>query len=176
MSGLLKHSFNNPAEEGLCGPHKAKFGPILLLMGVKPVFLTSKTPNIFDAKFSSLLNDAVSEGRLKCLPAFDRLDGRSAGSDLYYCQSDKVDDALELRSIFHSRHTRDLSKAEHVRVGQLLGYNDNDCALFGENRYTPEQVAYLRETSDIRRAQRYGAIIQEFEFRMRSDPESLQFP
>lgn len=180
MTESLKQIFNNPAEEGLFGPHAFNYGPILLLTGIKPVFLTNMNPNRFDAPFAPLLKAAVLEGRLQCfsLP-YDRiLEGiRRSGTNLYYCHPDKIDNALELRSIFHALHTRpaELSQPEHVRVGQLLGYSDNDCALFGVNHYTPEQIAYLRQTNDVRRAQRYGAIVQEFEFKMRSDPESLIF-
>lgn len=181
MTISLSGSFNNPAQEGLFGPHAAKYGPILLLMGLKPVFLTSQRPNIFDARYMSLIDDAVSQGRLKrlALPYDRMLDGqRLVGTDMYYCQPDKEDNARELSSIFNVRHSREnfLSKVEHVRIGQLLGYNENDCSLFGQDRYTPEQITWLRQTNDQRRALRYGGIVTEFEYKMRSDPEALLFP
>jgi hypothetical protein len=165
--GKLNKAFNDVAMEGIKGPHEI-YGARLMLMGKKPVMLTSEA-GITKAEFKAL-NKAVEKGKLKSVkvPYSEITDPRFAfitskeGHEYFYCQPDKEADMMELVNFYKQLwfgKEKGISNDMHKRIGEILGYEENDIALFLEKRYSREERKLLCNTNDIRRDMRYQKMV-----------------
>ena len=167
VSRLLRKTYNELAFEGLIGPHN-DYETDLLLRGLKPVMiLSSAGASSFDL---TRLFNAVAAGLVHERTLTPQECPMIPYAEHFFCLPAYREDMNALVEFYRkawssNQPPQGFTAEEYEFIGRTLGYSEKDIELFLGNKtrkatahYTREDIAFLLETNDRRRADRYAIL------------------